>query len=137
MNKKSSKILGFTLVELMIVVVIASILVGIALPSYWNTVRKSRRSEATTNLSAIQLAEEKYRFNNVQYGTITDVWGGITTTTEGHYTLGITNLSATSYTLTANAQGDQANDKSGSTSCASMSIVYDSGAVTKTPTQCW
>jgi len=41
---------GFTLVELMIVVVIASILLAIAVPSYMTQVRESRRTEAKTAL---------------------------------------------------------------------------------------
>jgi len=41
---------GFTLVELMVVIVIASILMAIAIPSYKNSIRKSRRTDAKTAL---------------------------------------------------------------------------------------
>lgn len=46
---------GFTLIELMIVVVVISILSMIALPSYQESVRKSRRADAKTAL--VQLAQ--------------------------------------------------------------------------------
>ena len=46
---------GFTLIELMIVVVVISILAAIALPSYLDSVRKSRRADAKTAL--VQLAQ--------------------------------------------------------------------------------
>ncbi|TLY92132.1 MAG: prepilin-type N-terminal cleavage/methylation domain-containing protein, partial [Gammaproteobacteria bacterium] len=39
---------GFTLVELMVVVAIATILFAIAVPSYITYVRQSRRTEART-----------------------------------------------------------------------------------------
>lgn len=59
-----SRLRGFTLVELMIVVVIGSILLGIAVPSYMSSIRKTRRSEAKT--AALELAgrEERYLSTN-------------------------------------------------------------------------
>jgi len=46
---------GFSLIELMIVVVVISVLAAIALPSYLDSVRKSRRADAKTAL--VQLAQ--------------------------------------------------------------------------------
>ena len=51
---------GFTLVELMIVLVIATILLAIAVPSYMNQVRQSRRTEARTALLDLAGREERY-----------------------------------------------------------------------------
>ena len=51
---------GFTLVELMIVVVIATILLGIAVPSYMQQVRQSRRTEAKTALLDLAGREERF-----------------------------------------------------------------------------
>lgn len=51
---------GFTLVELMVVVVIASILLAIAVPSYMSQVRQSRRTEAKTALLDLAGREERY-----------------------------------------------------------------------------
>jgi type IV pilus assembly protein PilE len=51
---------GMTLMELMIVVVIASILASIAIPSYMAQVRKSRRVEAKT--AVLDLAGREERF---------------------------------------------------------------------------
>ena len=55
---------GFTLVELMIVVVIGSILLGIAVPSYMSSIRKTRRSEAKTALLELAGREERYLSTN-------------------------------------------------------------------------
>jgi len=54
---------GFTLIELMVVVVIGAILLGIAVPSYMSQVRQSRRTEAKTAL--LDLAGREERFYSV------------------------------------------------------------------------
>ena len=51
---------GMTLMELMIVVVIASILVSIAVPSYMSQVRRGRRVEAKTAVLDLAGREERY-----------------------------------------------------------------------------
>ena len=51
---------GMTLIELMIVVVIVSILASIAVPSYIQQVRKSRRVQAKTALLDLAGREERY-----------------------------------------------------------------------------
>jgi len=51
---------GFTLIELMVVVVIATILVAIAMPSYLSQLRQSRRTEAKTALLDLAGREERY-----------------------------------------------------------------------------
>ncbi len=51
---------GFTLTELMIVIVIISVLAAVALPIYSKYVRKSRTSEAVSNLGTIAMFEETY-----------------------------------------------------------------------------
>jgi type IV pilus assembly protein PilE len=51
---------GFTLIELMIVVAVASILVAIAVPTYQNQIRHSRRTDAKTALLDMAVRQEKY-----------------------------------------------------------------------------
>jgi type IV pilus assembly protein PilE len=60
---------GFTLVELMVVVLIAAILVGIAVPAYQNQIRHSRRTDAKTALLDAAVREEKNLTLNNQYTT--------------------------------------------------------------------
>ncbi len=128
---------GFTLIELVIALVIIAILTTIAVPLYTSHVRKSRRADAMDTLSSIALAEERYRTTNTQYGTLAQVWGGVTTSTDGFYTLSITGVSGTAYTVSGAAIGDQANDAQDGTACATMTLAVSNGAVTKTPTACW
>ncbi len=61
MHPRAARLVGgFTLIELMVVVVIASILMAIAVPSYMSQVRQSRRVEAKTALLDLAGREERY-----------------------------------------------------------------------------
>jgi type IV pilus assembly protein PilE len=55
---------GFSLIELMIVVVIATILFTIAVPSYMSQIRQSRRTEAKTAVLDLAGREERYFSTN-------------------------------------------------------------------------
>lgn len=64
-TKKPQKSQGFSLIELMIVVVIVGILASIAYPSYLNQVTQSRRTDAQAVLmEAAQFMERFYTENN-------------------------------------------------------------------------
>jgi type IV pilus assembly protein PilE len=58
---------GFTLIEMMIVVAIVGILAAIALPSYFNYIKRSRIIEATSALGDIRSQMEKYYMDNRTY----------------------------------------------------------------------
>ena len=49
---------GFSLIELLVVIVIIGILTAITLPNLWNLVGKGRQAEAIANLSQINKAEQ-------------------------------------------------------------------------------
>ncbi|MBV9576118.1 MAG: type IV pilin protein [Gammaproteobacteria bacterium] len=128
---------GFTLIEIIIAIAIIAILSLIAAGVYVPYALKSRRSDAINVLLSISMAEERYRSNNTQYGTLAQVWSGVTTSPQGYYTLSITNVTTTGYTITATGIGNQANDSEGSTSCSPMQLTLSSGTTTQTPTACW
>jgi type IV pilus assembly protein PilE len=125
---------GFTLIELMIVVVIATILVSIAIPSYMTQVRQSRRTEAKTALLDLAGREERYFSTtptgytsvagNLGYAALPSVVGS------GYYTVSVCSpacapsaLAAPSYTVIATpvATTSQASD----TQCTAFAV--DSG----------
>jgi type IV pilus assembly protein PilE len=121
---------GFTLIELMIVVVIIGILAAIALPAFQDYVRKSRRAEALSEMLDIQLQEEKWRANNVKYAVMpTSVGAG----DSAYYDF---TLSATtnSYTITATPLGAQLKDRQDGVACTSLTLNQSSE---KTPSECW
>jgi type IV pilus assembly protein PilE len=61
---------GFTLIELMITVVIATVLISIAIPSYSKSIRKSRRTEAKSALLDIAGREERFFNTNNKYSIL-------------------------------------------------------------------
>lgn len=60
---------GFTLIELMITVVIATILLSIAIPLYLHQMRESRRTDARSALLELAAREERYFDTNNAYTT--------------------------------------------------------------------
>ncbi len=63
MNKLMSKKEGFTLIELMIVVAIIGVLAAIAIPAFINYVKRSKTSEAGSNLKAMFTGASAYYQN--------------------------------------------------------------------------
>jgi type IV pilus assembly protein PilE len=60
---------GFTLTELMITLVVATILVGVAIPAYTLQMRKSRRTEAKSAVMDLATREEQFFSTNNAYST--------------------------------------------------------------------
>ena len=58
---------GFTLLELIVVLIVMAALVAIALPQYAGFVERARASEAITALGAIKVAEEANRLQTGAY----------------------------------------------------------------------
>ena len=135
--KKTS---GFTLIELMIVVVIVGILLGIAFPAYQDHVLRSHRADAHGALLDIASRQERFVAQNNTYTTEisanTGLGLGSTTSRENYYNLSVAACGggtiASCYVITATATGGQAND----TDCAT--ITYDSlGVRGGTTADCW
>ncbi len=62
---------GFTLIELMVVVMILGILSAIAIPSYRQYVQKNARSEAESSMLGMSVELEQWRAKTLTYGGFT------------------------------------------------------------------
>ncbi len=60
---------GFTLIELMTVILVLGILVGVGVPTYRNYVMRAQRAEAKTTLMRVQAQQEKFYMQNNTYTT--------------------------------------------------------------------
>lgn len=74
----SSSLRGFTLVEMMIVVVIVGILASIAYPSYTDYIRKGRRAAGQAALVELMQQQERYMTQNNCYLAFTTSGGTAT-----------------------------------------------------------
>lgn len=118
---------GFTLIEVMIVVAIIAIIAAVALPSYFGSIKKSRRADAITALNQIAQEQERWRANNSTYTTdLTSTGLKVANPSSGYYTLGVASPTATGYVATATAAGSQAND----TKCTTLTFTMSVGTIT-------
>ena len=140
---RQSKTRGFTLVEVLIVVVIISLLAGLALSSYGNYIRKARRADAKADLLELaQLIERNYTESN---SFAVDAAGNAYTlpfnrspaTGRIFYNLSLNPApTATTYTIQAVPTGSQTDD----TLCMTLSLNqagqrFESGS--GTVADCW
>ena len=140
---------GFTLMELLVAIAIVGILFAVALPSYNQSQRKSRRTDAVVAALAIQVAQESFRgscpFYAQNLGTANtcgstaalSTVNAASSSANGFYTMSITASSATgnAYEIKAVANGDQAED----TGCTTLTITFNATNPRglKAPTDCW
>lgn len=132
---------GFTLVELMIVVLVIAIIASIAVPSYRSFITRAQRSDATAALLRVRSAQEKFFLQNRQYMTNADlVAAGLNASEHGFYTVtsaldGARPLPNFALTAVPVAGGPQAVD----TACTSFTLddMGTRGSAPNPPPTCW
>jgi type IV pilus assembly protein PilE len=110
---------GFTLVELLMVIVIVGILAAIAVPIYTNYLVRARRADAKTVLEQVRAAQEMWRAERGSYaiddgataeGKLHNTMGVPATTINIYYSWGFTNKTATTFIARATPTGSQGPD---------------------------
>ncbi len=76
MKRPSHSLAGFTLVELMIVVVILGILAAVAIPAFTRYVKRSKTSEAQGNIAKVYQGQLTYFQANLERGGVSYVNAG-------------------------------------------------------------
>lgn len=100
---------GFTLIEILSVLGIASILSGIAWPSFQGSVQKARRADALVAMAQVQIAQERAFGNRYRYAGLAELRAPARSSA-GHYQLEVTSADEQGYELLARAVGPQAGD---------------------------
>ena len=125
---------GFTLIEIMIVVVIIAILTSIALPSYNEHVRKARRADARAGLLQAQQWLERASTATGVYPTTlptTLTWSG---DSSKHYTIGFA-AGNTNAAYTLEATPSLADPKCGKLTLTNAGVRGSNGS--DSVTDCW
>ena len=143
----------------MITVVIVAILAAIALPSFLDSVRKSRRADAFTAITTVQQAQERWRGNKAEYATNAQLTLGVsasppglgltTDTSSRYYTLALSDISASGYAVVAAAVAGRSQDqdgvckvlgariRGGNVTYSSGAAAVDFDAANPDPGRCW
>lgn len=127
---------GWTLVELMVVLVVVALLTAIGVPSYRSYTQNARRAAATAALEEAAARQEQFFLSDKTYTTTVGGAGlNMSATTDGgHYALSVDApdadcAAARCYVLRATPQGGQAGD-----SCGALTL---SSGGDKLPQGCW
>lgn len=122
--------LGFTLIEIMIVVTIIGIISAIAYPAYQEHLRNARRTAAMGCLMERAHFMERFYSANMTYA------GAAPAACPGEvgqfYAFAVANLGAATYTLTANPIGAQAGDR-----CGNLSVNETGNRQAAGGANCW
>jgi type IV pilus assembly protein PilE len=130
---------GFTLIELMIVVVVIGILAAVAVPSYTDYITRGKIPDATSNLATKRVKIEQFFQDNRTYANAPDC--ATNTTISQYFDFSCSVASATAFTLNAVGKSsmtgftytiDQSNAKS-----TTIGTGAPSGWAAASPNNCW
>ena len=135
------KMIGFSLIELMIVVAVIGILSAVAYPSYQDHIRKGKRAAAKAVLSDLANRQQAYLMDKRAFATTLDTLAGGSFSAPSEiasdYTFSIINVGSAppTFGITATpASSTMLLDTCGTS--ASIPLAIDQ-AGSRTPANCW
>ncbi len=134
---------GFTLIELMIVVVVVAILASIAVPAYQEQIAKAKRADAVAALTTAAQALERYYTSNGRYldanGDLAAVFPtAVPESGTAYYNITSTAAANNSFTLRATRTGSMSGDRCGNLqlNSAGARTLHDNASGTDVA-DCW
>ncbi len=143
---------GFTLIELMIVILLMSIILGISIPSYRSYTLKAGRADASSALLRIAAAQERFYLQNGTYASNAQLapappnglgFAGAKSE-RGYYDLAIApDVGGLPIGYTVTATVDPAEKQKGDPDCTSLSINQNGqrgangGTIPAVVEKCW
>jgi type IV pilus assembly protein PilE len=138
MTKPSTNVRGFSLIELVIVLLIIAILAAIAIPSYRKYVVRANRVDAQRALMDLAARQERVFYSKNAYASNLSDLGANSSVAGTNYTIAPPSASSTAFSISATAVGTQ---KTSDKQCQSMSItntgVQGSTGTTANDPACW
>ncbi len=129
MNSKRQK-QGFTLLEVIIVIIIVGVLASLALPRFFGTVEFSRSTEALNIFSALRDSMERcYSQHSGSYDNCAVANLDIPNpdnTSGTHFTYGLTLNGTVGYTIVATR-----NSNEGGSSSSTITLLYNGSGITR------
>lgn len=129
---------GFSLIELLFVLVILSLALSVAWPSFEGPVLRGRRMEGIESLLQVWRAQVRFHTQNGRYGRQEELeaqglWPSPLST---HYRFEVIQEGEGPLTARAHALGWQTRDKAQEASCA-MLWLWVAAPQTREPAACW
>jgi type IV pilus assembly protein PilE len=143
---------GFSLIEVMIVLVIIGILLLVAVPGYQDSMKKSRRADGMRDLMELVSRQERFYAQNSRYTDDINTAAGLnfdsdldaeddTISSEEHYILSVEACDGgslnTCYVLKATPRGGQETDPCGTLTVDSRGVRDHTGSPDNDGLQCW
>ncbi len=128
---------GFTLIELVVAVAIVAILAAIALPSYFEQMSRSKRTDGKNALMDLAARQEKYRFGTNTYTANLALLNMPATSADGHYTMQVVSATALAFEARAIPTASQARDKCEQLTITNAGVKGTINGNSRSAEECW
>ncbi|MEK6748690.1 MAG: type IV pilin protein [Pseudomonadota bacterium] len=133
----TSKLRGFSLIEVLIALTILGILTTIAIPTYSGYVQRNRRSDAINTLLSLQLGQERWRTTHPTYTDLVTDIAATATSSQGYYTV-VLSTPASDIGFTITASPAVGSPQTADTKCPSFTISQSGPVIADAQDRtCW